>query len=77
MKMTMRQAKSKLKKLAKGRYHAIRVSYITHSGEKAKKLCYLYLDTGEGEGDAILEEHPTFEESFKELTNRMGAQPCG
>ena len=73
-KMTLRQAKAKLKKLAKGKYHSAELrltgGLITPpTGEERR--CLLYIEGTHGQDGPIGDKH-TFEESFEQLISKMG-----
>jgi hypothetical protein len=42
--MTFKEAKDELKKLAKGKYHAIRYELVEYSSGKIETECWIYID---------------------------------
>jgi hypothetical protein len=67
--MNFKQAKAKLKRLAKGKFHSINYKISEHTGGELMQECSVYID----ETDLHIGE--TWEAAFKELNKEINPQP--
>ena len=63
--MTFKQAKKKLKAMAKGRYHSIKYDLSEHSGGDQEAVCTLYI------ADRGMPSAPTWDQAFALLENKQ------
>jgi len=68
-KVTIKQAKAKLKKLANGRYHSVHQELTEREDGSQVTDCQLYID-----GDKELTIGDTFEECFEKLEEKLGGK---